>query len=173
MSVYMMHMDLYLVRHAVAFDPDETQWTDDRDRPLTPDGEKRFRRAAQGLAEVASVDMVLASRYVRAWRTAELLQKEAGWPQPIACEALESGHAPAEVLQALQSYSDAGAVALVGHEPNMHELASYLLTADTGHAQLEFRKGGVARLELLGGLRPGSARLRWLLQPKVLRAITS
>jgi phosphohistidine phosphatase len=166
--------DLYLVRHAVAFDPDETQWPDDRDRPLTPEGEKRFSRAARGLTELMpSVDVVLASGYARAWRTAELLEKEASWPKPVACEALEVGHAPAEVLQALQAHQRSGSIALVGHEPSMHELASYLLTADTGHAQLEFRKGGVARLEMLEGLRPGSARLRWLLTPKVLRGLAS
>jgi len=167
-------MELYLVRHATAFDPDPTQWPDDSDRPLTPEGEKRFGRAARGLTELmSSVEVLLSSRFARAWRTAELLEKEASWPKPIPCEALESGHAPAEVLQALQAYSGAPSVALVGHEPNLHELASYLLTADTGHVQLEFRKGGLARLELPDGLRPGGARLRWLMPARVLRAIAS
>jgi phosphohistidine phosphatase len=167
-------MDLYLVRHAVAFDPDETQWPDDRDRPLTPEGEKRFRRAARGLTEIMpSVDVMLASRFARAWRTAELLEKEASWPKPVACEALEVSREPAEVLQALQDYAASSTIALVGHEPSLHELASYLLTADTSHARLEFRKGGVARLELPDGLRPGAAYLRWLLPPRVLRAMAS
>ena len=31
-------VDLYLVRHAIAFDADPTQWPDDSLRPLTPDG---------------------------------------------------------------------------------------------------------------------------------------
>jgi len=167
-------VDLYLVRHAIAFDADATQWPDDSLRPLTPDGEKRFRRAASGLREiVASVDVVLASPWVRAWRTAELLEKEARWPAPLGCEALESGRAPAEVLQALQPYAEASSVALVGHEPSLHELASYLLTADTNHVQLEFRKGAVAALQLDEGMRPGTARLVWLFPPKVLRAIKS
>lgn len=163
-------MDLYLVRHAAAFDPDESRWPGDRDRPLTDAGEKRFRRAARGLASlVKSVDVVLSSPYRRTLQTAQLLH-EAGWPEAVAFEALEAGREPAGVLQALQAYSGSNAIALVGHEPTMHELVSYLLTADTGHAQVEFRKGSVARLEL-EGLRPGSARLRWLLAPKVLRAI--
>jgi phosphohistidine phosphatase SixA len=120
-----------------------------------------------------SVDVLLSSRYLRAWRTAELLEKEASWPKPIACEPLEVGGAPAEVLQALQAYVASGSVALVGHEPSMHELASYLLTADTGHVQLEFRKGSIAHLELPDGLRPGFAHLSWLVPPRVLRAIAS
>jgi phosphohistidine phosphatase len=166
-------MDLYLVRHAEAYDPDPTQWLDDKDRPLTPAGEKRFRRAARGLRElVPTVNVVLSSPWVRASRTAELLEKEAKWPAPVECEALESGRSPAELLQALQPFHGSTAVALVGHEPNMHELASYLLTADTTHAQLEFRKGGVAYLALgEGAPRPGAARLVWLLTPKFLRSI--
>jgi phosphohistidine phosphatase len=166
-------MDLYLVRHAEAGTADATQWPDDRDRPLTPDGEKRFKRVARELRElVPSVDVMLSSRFVRAWRTAELLEKEAGWPAPVACEALESGRAPAEVLQALQAYSATGAVALVGHEPNLHELASYLLTADMRHVQIEMKKGGLARLQLGEGMRPGAAAFRWLLTPKILRSIS-
>jgi phosphohistidine phosphatase len=165
-------MDLYLVRHAVAFEADPTRWPDDRERPLTPDGKKRFRKAAAGLAEVVDkVDVVLVSRWVRAWQTAELLEKQAAWPKPAPCEALEGGRSPAEVLQALQAHDGSTDVALVGHEPNMHELASYLLTAETGHAQVEFKKGAVACIELRDGLRPGSGRLRWLLPPAVLRAL--
>jgi phosphohistidine phosphatase len=165
-------VDLYLVRHAIAFDADPTQWPDDSLRPLTPEGEKRFRRAARGLREIApSVDVVLSSPWIRAWRTAELLEKEARWPAPVSCEALESGRAPAEVLQALQPYASSGSVALVGHEPSLHELASYLLTADTNHVQLEFRKGAVAALQVDESMRPGAARLLWLAPPKILRAL--
>jgi len=164
-------MDLYLVRHAAAFDPDHTKWPTDRDRPLTPEGEKRFRRAANGLVSLVSgVDVMLSSPYRRAWQTAELLAA-AGWPAPTESEALEAGGSPPGVLQALQAFGGVGSLALVGHEPTMHELVSYLLTADTGHAQVEFGKGAVARLEVDGLLRPGAARLRWMLAPKVLRAI--
>ena len=163
-------MDLYLVRHAAAFDPDQSRWPTDRDRPLTDKGEKRFRRAARGLVSlVPNVDVVVSSPYLRTLQTARLLH-EAGWPDAVEVEALEAGRQPAEVLQALQAYATAQAVVLVGHEPTMHELVSYLLTADSAHAQVEFRKGAVARLEVQG-LRPGSATLRWLLAPKVLRAI--
>ena len=168
-------MDLLLVRHGIAYDPDPTQWPDDKDRPLTPEGEKRFRLAARGLRDlVPSVSVVLSSPWARAWRTAELLEKEAHWPAPIASEALEGGGSPAQVLQALQPYDGAAQVVLVGHEPNMHELASYLLTADTSHVQLEFRKGGAAYLETgEAAPRPGAARLVWLLTPKALRSIAS
>jgi phosphohistidine phosphatase len=136
-------MDLYLIRHGVAFDADPSRWPDDSQRPLTPEGEKRFRRTAEGLGALqATVGVVLSSPWPRAWRTAELLQAGAGWPEPKACGALESGRPPAEVMAALQPYRQVEAVALVGHEPNMSELVSYLLTGDTDLASVEMKRAG-------------------------------
>ena len=74
-------MDLYIVRHAIAGHADGSRWPDDADRPLTPEGAKSFRAAAAGLRRiVSSVDVLLSSRFVRAWQTAELLHEVAGWP---------------------------------------------------------------------------------------------
>ena len=166
-------MDLYLVRHGIAFDADVSRWPDDRERPLTADGEKLFRRAARGLAEVVSpVDVVLSSPFSRAWRTAQLLASDAKWSKPEACQALEPGGSPAGVLLALQPYAGASAAALVGHEPSMHELLSYLLTADIRRVPVDFRKGGVARVQVGIGLQPGSATLIWMLAPKILRGLS-
>ena len=123
-------MFLYLVRHAVAGDADPAQWPDDRDRPLTPDGEKKFREVAAGLATLATkVDVLLSSPLVRAWQTAVILQKHAGWPEPLKSEALAFA-IPAEVIDALQPHASVGSMALVGHAPGMYEFASYLLTGD-------------------------------------------
>jgi phosphohistidine phosphatase len=164
-------MLLYLVRHAIAYQRDPQQWPDDRDRPLTAAGEKRFRQAARGLREfVSGVDLVLSSRLARAWQTAALLERVAGWPPPVPCAALEPGHLPHEVLAALQPHAGLGAAALVGHEPGMGELASYLLTGEPGHVAVEMKKGAVECLQMGAGLQPGSAVLRWLAPPKLLRA---
>ena len=43
-----MSVDLFVVRHAIAFERDETQLPDDSLRPLTPEGERAFERAAGG-----------------------------------------------------------------------------------------------------------------------------
>ncbi|HTD76227.1 MAG TPA: phosphohistidine phosphatase SixA, partial [Chloroflexota bacterium] len=153
-------MNLYLVRHAIAFQPDPASWPDDRDRPLTPQGEKKFRRAVRGLeALVPGVDVVLSSPLVRAWRTAEILRKTAGWPEPSRFDPLEPGTAPADVVDALQPHASAESVALVGHEPSLHELLSYLLSGDPGNVKVTMKKGGVAYLSVDDGLRAGSAAL--------------
>lgn len=167
-------MLLYLVRHAIAGDPDPTQWPDDRDRPLTAQGEKKFRRAAAGLAElVPTVDVVLSSPLVRAWQTAVILESKAGWPEPRRLDALEPGTPPQEAVSALQPHASAGSIALVGHEPSLHELASYLLTGDAATVPIVLRKGGVICLGMADGApRAGGAHLEWLARPKMLRSLS-
>ena len=163
-------MYLYLVRHAVAHGRDPERWPDDSRRPLTPEGEEDFRGAARGLAHVApEADALLGSPYERAWRTAEILAEQTGWPAPKEFPALEPDIPPHKVVLALETYAGAGSVALVGHRPGLHELAVYLLTGDAEGADMKIKKGGVVCIEFEGGPRPGAGKLRWLFTPKVLR----
>jgi phosphohistidine phosphatase len=167
-------MQLYLIRHAIAFPRHSSRWADDRLRPLTPEGEERFRRAARGLGWlVPSVEIVLASPYTRAWRTAELLAEEAGWSAPVRCEELTADRTAADAARILVRHSEAPAVAMVGHEPNLSELASLLLVKDSARLDAEMKKGGAASLVFDGEAEPGAATLRWLVTPKVLRALRS
>ena len=168
-------MDLYVVRHAVAQKRDENIWPDDSERPLTAEGEEKFRRAARGLMRlVPEVEVVLSSPFTRTWRTAEILE-QAGWPAPVPCEELEPDYPPHKVLGALAHYEGLDSVAIVGHRPGLHELVSYLLTADTicedCGLRVQIRKGGAARLSFDGLPEPGVGSLEWVLTPKVLRKI--
>ena len=165
-------MDVYLVRHAIAAQRDPDKWPDDRGRPLTADGEKRFRKAAGGLGKlVPTVGRVLASPLERAWHTAEILHQEIGWPQPAPLEELEPDGSPQEAVAALAPFRLDRSVAVVGHEPGLSGLASYLLVGSDAGVDLELKKGGAAMLSLDGDTKPGSALLRWLLTPKVLRSL--
>jgi phosphohistidine phosphatase len=167
-------MQLYLIRHAIAFSHDPSRWADDSLRPLTPEGEERFRRAARGLGWlVPSVDIVLASPYTRAWRTAELLAEEAGWPAPVRSEELTADRTAADAARSLVRHAGAAAVAMVGHEPNLSGLASLLLVKAAGRLEMEMKKGGATCLAFDGEAEPGAALLRWLVTPKVLRALRS
>lgn len=168
-------MDLYVVRHAVAQKRDENIWPDDSERLLTAEGEEKFRRAARGLMRlVPEVEVVLSSPFTRTWRTAEILE-QAGWPAPVPCEELEPDYPPHKVLDALALHEGLDSVAIVGHRPGLHELVSYLLTADTiGEdcgARVQIRKGGAACLSFDGLLEPGTGSLEWVLTPKALRKI--
>jgi phosphohistidine phosphatase len=162
--------ELLLVRHAIAAERDPFAPGDDPARPLTAEGAARFARAARGLGRlVPGVGLVLASPYARAWQTAEILEREAGWPAPEPCAALEAVRSAGDALAALASRREA-TVAAVGHEPQLSELASLLLAGDEHALRLELKKGGAALLSCPGGPRPGAAVLRWSAAPRLLRA---
>jgi phosphohistidine phosphatase len=161
---------LYLVRHAVAHKRDAERWPDDSERPLTPEGEEDFVGAARGLARIVpEVDILLSSPYERAWRTAEILTQQAGWPASQEFPALEPDVAPEKAVLALQTYADSQSVALAGHRPCLHEMAAYLLTGDAGGADMKIKKGGVVCIEFDSAPETGAGKLRWLFTPKVLR----
>jgi phosphohistidine phosphatase len=162
---------VYLVRHAFAAHADPARWPDDAERPVTPDGADRFRRAARGLRRIApDVDAVLSSAFARAWQTAELLRDEAGWPDPERCPALEVGRPIAETIDALRGRPEE-TLALVGHEPHLSSLASLLCAGRDDVLHLQLKKGGVVLLTCDGPVAPGAAYLRWAVAPKILRAL--
>jgi phosphohistidine phosphatase len=161
---------VYLIRHAVAHKRDPERWADDSRRPLTPEGEEEFMGAARGLVRVVpEVEILLSSPYERAWRTAEILAEQTGWPAPERLPALEPDVPPAKVVIALETYEGKQSIALAGHRPGLHELAVYLLTGDAGGADMKIKKGGVACIEFDDAPMAGAGKLRWLFTPKVLR----
>src|SRR5262245_36346525 len=65
-------MNLYLLRHAKACDRSK-KWTPDSKRPLTPEGEEKMYDVARGIKKLdLSFDVILASPYARALRTAQI-----------------------------------------------------------------------------------------------------
>jgi phosphohistidine phosphatase len=161
--------EVYLVRHANAEERDAVRWPDDALRPLTPDGDARFRLAARGLGRIVpDVDVVLSSPYVRAWRTAEILHAELGWPAPVQCDALAAARMPTDGIEALRSHAARTSIALVGHEPYLSELVPMLLTGGAHAVAVELKKGGVVRIDT--GAADGGV-LRWCASPKILRAL--
>ena len=158
-------MELYIVRHAVAYERESNRWPDDSKRPLTPEGEERFRHTASTIMRlVPEVEVVLSSPYIRAWRTAEILEQK-GWPAPIPCEELEPDHPPHIAVDALVRYENAERIATVGHRPSLHELVSYLLTGDAKGAKVRIEKGGAVYLSFDSLPEPGAGSLHWLLTP--------
>jgi len=59
-------------------------------------------------------------------------------------------------------------IALVGHEPELGELAAYLIGA--GRA-LPFKKGGLCRIDVGSLTTRRAAALIWFLPPAVLRRL--
>lgn len=163
-------IELYLVRHAIAAERGP-KYPDDRLRPLTPAGSKKFAESVPGLIAMGvAIDIALTSPLVRARDTAMLLA--AGLkakPAIVELEALAPGGRPQAVIEAIKTHAKRHRrLALVGHEPDLGELAARLLGA---RGNVEFKKGGVCLIEVDGATPGGPGTLRWLLTPRALRAL--
>ena len=94
----------------------------DDDRPLTPQGERKFRAAAKGLARVVDrPDLLLTSPLPRAKATADIAARafrriEAKVEPALAGESVEG------IVAALREVASTPTVALVGHEPVLSTL---------------------------------------------------
>jgi len=163
-------MELLVVRHAIAFEHNPRRWPDDAERPLSPHGLARARKAALGLKRVTEQPArVLVSPLRRAQQTAAILTQFAGWPEAVECVQLLPG-ASQEGLLALLARSHDRRIAVVGHQPGLGRLLAVCLPGRARPAAFEFRKMGVALLCFQGAARAGRGQLTWLLPPRVLRA---
>jgi phosphohistidine phosphatase len=162
-------IELYLIRHGLAAARGDA-WPDDTKRPLTHKGIARMRREAEALTSLGvTFDQIVTSPLVRTRQTAEILAEGLASRPPLATsDALAPAGTVAQAIEELGKYSRRRRIAVVGHEPNIGELAAKLIGA---RAALEFKKGGICRIDLetLPPARPG--RLRWFATPKMLRSV--
>src|SRR5687767_4577316 len=161
--------ELYLVRHAIAAERGE-DWPDDDKRPLTELGISRFKEVIAGLKWLdVVVDEIFTSPLVRAKQTADLLAAGLpGKPAVKILDALSPGHTPTSVLAQLARAARRRRIILVGHEPDLGELAAHLIGA--GRA-LPFKKGGACRIDVESLTSRRAGALTWFVQPKILRRL--
>jgi phosphohistidine phosphatase len=162
-------LELYLIRHGIAAERGK-EWPDDSKRPLTPAGIARLRKAARGLNGIGvGFDQIVTSPLVRTRQTADVFAEELKSKPPIVTsDALAPAGTPAAVIQEIAKHVRKPRVALVGHEPNLGELAAQLIGA---RVPIEFKKGGICRLDFDVLPPKGTGALRWFLTPKMLRAL--
>ena len=101
------------------------------------------------------------------------------WPddgaRPLSPRALPSplllpGGSPKELL-ALLARTRGQRLAVVGHQPDLGRLIAVCLPGSAASAAFELRKMAVALIVFHGSPRTGHGELRWLVPPKLLRAV--
>jgi phosphohistidine phosphatase len=167
-------MQLLVIRHAIAEEREAFALTgqDDDLRPLTPEGRRRMRRGGRGLRRVVPKLGVLASSpLVRAVQTAEIVAEAYGSVPVDRWTELAPGVHPGMLVERLRSLPHPeGPVAVVGHEPDLGELVSWLLSG-RAPSFVEMKKGAACLLEFEGPPDPERARLLWHLAPAHLRRL--
>lgn len=160
-------MNLFLMRHGVAVEPGTAGYGNDADRPLTPKGRRKLRRAAETMKALdLSFDLILSSPLLRARQTAVILAKALDAKDRLELSASLAPGAPARtILECLHRLPMPEDVLLVGHEPGLSQLISLLLAGNSDLPVL-MKKGGLCKLSA-PSLKPGRrATLEWLLTPK-------
>ena len=164
-------MHLLVVRHGVAEERETWAPKDDGLRPLTDAGKKKMKEAAKGLrALVPRIDVVATSPLTRAKQTATILAKAYDKGAPVLVDALAPGQRPPALLPWLRTQATQKTVAIVGHEPGLGSLVSWL-TAGSERSFMELGKGGASLLDLGERIEAGDAMLFWLLRPSHLRSL--
>jgi len=159
-------VNLYIVRHAIAVQRGDPGYEDDSQRPLTAAGKKKFKKIVKGLAQLGTeFDVILTSPYVRARDTAKILAKEFGMKNDVAFSdnLIQPGNFE-NLIKEIQEKYDVNNLALVGHEPMLSSLISWLTTGNTD-MKMTLKKGGVAFLIAENLYQDGRAVLQWLLTP--------
>ncbi len=161
-------MRLLVVRHAIAV-PRGTPGIADEKRPLTPEGEARFKQAAAGIARLFErPDALLTSPWLRARQTAAILARAWSGLEPVDTPAL-AGRPFTELAAVLDRHPRKSTVAIVGHEPHLSSLLARLV-GGRHPDRLEMKKGAIALLDLPGRLAEGGTLLMFI-PPRVLRRL--
>ncbi len=152
---------LFVMRHAEAEEalPD----MDDAQRNLTKKGKKATRAVGRWMARNdLCVDRIASSPLTRALKTARILSEELEGPEPVTVPELAGQASAKDLALALAGlFEGADTVLVVGHQPQLGQLVSLLVTGgifgrfELGKASLcrivceEFRPGKCGSLDLL------------------------
>lgn len=162
-------MKILLVRHAHA--EERINWNQlgkpDELRPLTKKGIFRFADVTIGLMKLINqIDIIYTSEYIRSIQTAELMAK--GFPtcKLEIIDFLNPGKLAGDLQSLISKLDPAKTYVFVGHQPELSNLASLLLSGRL-ETSFIFKKSGIALLEGL----PQQMSLSWFMNSKQLAAL--
>jgi phosphohistidine phosphatase len=153
-------MQLYLFQHGAAKSESE-----DPERSLTDDGRKTIEQMADHLSLLGlSLERIEHSEKLRARQTAEIL---AARLRPCEGTVQIASMAPNDDVEPVRErlQTESKNLMLVGHLPHLSRLVARLLGMEKDRVLVEFRMGGVVRLDRGPS---GEWAVRWALTPELL-----
>jgi phosphohistidine phosphatase len=164
-------MEIYLLRHGIAVERGTPGFENDAARPLTPKGKRQLRQTTDALRKINPIfDLILSSPFLRAKETAEIVAAGLKLKKNLKfSDALAPENGVEKFVGQLQKIKPAPKqILLVGHEPFLSGLISLLVTGGS-ELQLDFKKGGLCKLDLEKLSAGKCATLAWLLTPKQMK----
>ncbi len=157
-------MKLYILRHGIAHDAAFGQ--SDESRQLTAEGREKARRVLQRALEAGvRPDVVLTSPYPRALATAEIAKQELRFADALVETAQLVPYANVfELWEEIRNYPHAAELMVVGHNPLLSDLATWLVGGRGG--AIVMKKAALALIEIPNPSPQPRGSLTWLLTPK-------
>jgi phosphohistidine phosphatase len=165
MAVQEDAVQIYLLRHGIAEDPQDGQ--KDSDRALTPEGRKRLRMVLTRAREAGvSPGVILTSPYLRARQTAQIAARTLGCTGGVLyTQSLTPMAEPEAAWEEIRLHKDHTQILCASHEPLCGRLTALLL--NTPSLQVEFKKGALIRIDLERAQAHPRGILKWMLAPKL------
>lgn len=165
-------MEIILVRHAVAMERQEFAKTGQEDslRPITLKGARRHRRMCKSMQKMArGAEVIVTSPLLRARQTAEITSQIYEDLNILEVPELVPSASPSAFLKWVRVWGRVyKKIIVVGHEPHLGELASYLVSGQVQHNFI-VKKSGF--LSIITGpaseIEKGSGKVLYHVSPKL------
>lgn len=161
-------MIIYLLRHGIA-ELQGLRIIPDRDRLLTPEGERKLRRTGRWLqGRKDKPGLILSSPYRRAVQSAEVIRKFFPEAKLRLSGVLTPEGDVRKAAALLVRQNPAVPVLISSHEPFLGKFSSYLITG-SDRAILKFKKAGLMQLSWqTPSAFGGGALMEWFVSPGLL-----
>jgi phosphohistidine phosphatase len=163
-------MQIYLLRHAIAEERDQNNYPDDAIRPLTETGIEKMVKIAKALRKMGlRIDLILSSPFLRAQQTAEIARKYLQLKKDhlVLVDQLAPLGDPGQLIAEIQTKYMVDRLMLVGHEPDLSNLTSLLMSGEPS-CSIILKKGGICCLSIENLLPGKCAEMEWLMKPAQL-----
>lgn len=166
-------MDLYILRHGKAQDHGHPMG--DHARDLTVVGAREVERIGDSMKALGiNLDIVVTSPLIRAKRTAMIVTERMNLKKPVEWDELKPEMNLSLLYRRLSDIGVSSRILLVGHEPQLSELISDVMTGrKESYLNVILKKPGLAKLSMRV-VTPNRLEgdLLWLIPPKILRMIS-
>ena len=155
-------MNIYLIRHGEA--EKSAIGLKDFDRHLTQQGRIRLIQTAENWKNYFDkFDFIVASPFLRAVQTAEIIKEVFYLPEEIIVDKKLAPGCKTESIIELATSLVGEEIAFIGHQPDLGEHASNLISLKG--ANIEFKKGAIAKISFENKIRLGKGTLEFLIPP--------
>jgi phosphohistidine phosphatase len=156
------------MRHANAGEKRSDPVKDEK-RPLDKDGVVQCRYVGALLSALdVQVDQIITSPLKRATQTASLIGNDLSFDGRLQIsDSLRPSATYEDFRELVQACAKYEAIMVVGHNPNLTEFISQIVTNGGSRKSIELKKGGVARVDY----SPKRSVLNWMVTPKLARAL--